>query len=345
MIDNIQIQNAVELINSAKKIAILTHISPDGDAMGSALGLYNTLKENFKLENLNVVTPNDFPKFLAWMPGANDILMYSKCKTLVDTLLDSADLIICTDFNEPKRVGDELGAKLQEVADNTKTPIILIDHHLEPSNFADVIMSYPESASASQLVYEFVEKSGLLFNKQMSLNAAECFYTGMMTDTGNFSFNSNHAEMYEIIGKLVALGVDKDAVYNKVFNTYSADRMRLMGYCMYMKMRVWKKAHVALIAVNRNELQRFNFQSGDAEGLVNLPLQIEDVYYSVFMREDVDKIKISFRSQGDRPVNVFAHDHFNGGGHKNAAGGEFYGSLKDAVDLFEKNFSKYFLLT
>ena len=148
--------------------------------------------------------------------------------------------------------------------------------------------------------------------------------------------------MYEIVAHLVNLGVDKDAIYNQVFNTYSAERMRLMGYCLYMKMRVWKKLHVALIAISRPELMRFNFQSGDAEGLVNLPLQIRDVYYSVFMREDIDKIKISLRSQGDRPVNIMAADLFNGGGHKNASGGEFYGKLEDAVALFEKNFQKYF---
>jgi phosphoesterase RecJ-like protein len=176
-----------------------------------------------------------------------------------------------------------------------------------------------------------------------------------MTDTGNFSFNSNYAEMYQIVGDLVAAGVNKDAIYNRVFNAYSADRMRLMGYCLYQKMKIYPEHHTALIYLSRKELYRFNFQSGDAEGIVNLPLQIKDVYYSVFMREDKvspaerglakggkSKIKISLRSQGDRPVNVFAKDIFNGGGHANASGGEYYGPLPEAVQLFIDNYAQYF---
>ena len=176
-----------------------------------------------------------------------------------------------------------------------------------------------------------------------------------MTDTGNFSFNSNHPEMYQIVGDLVAAGVNKDAIYNRVFNAYSADRMRLMGYCLYQKMKVFPEHHTALIYLSRKELYRFNFQSGDAEGIVNLPLQIKDVYYSVFMREDKvnpseqtlsggskTKIKISLRSQGDRPVNVFAKDIFGGGGHANASGGEYYGPLPEAVQRFMDNYKDYF---
>ena len=177
----------------------------------------------------------------------------------------------------------------------------------------------------------------------------------MMTDTGNFSFNSNHPEMYEIVGKLVSQGVDKDAVYNAVFNSYSADRMRLMGYCLYQKMRIFPEYHTALIYLSRKELYKFNFQSGDAEGIVNLPLQIKDVYYSCFMREDKvnpwevqsahgskTKIKISLRSQGERPVNVLAHEIFGGGGHANASGGEYYGGIAEAVQRFLDSYPKYF---
>jgi phosphoesterase RecJ-like protein len=177
----------------------------------------------------------------------------------------------------------------------------------------------------------------------------------MMTDTGNFSFNSNYPEMYQIIGELVAFGVNKDEIYNRVFNAYSADRMRLMGYCLYQKMKIFPEHHTALIYLSRKELYRFNFQSGDAEGIVNLPLQIKDIHYSCFMREDKvnptevalaggskTKIKISLRSQGNRPVNVFAKDIFNGGGHANASGGEYYGPLPEAVQLFIDNYAQYF---
>jgi phosphoesterase RecJ-like protein len=179
----------------------------------------------------------------------------------------------------------------------------------------------------------------------------------MMTDTGNFSFNSNYPEMYQIVGELVSFGVNKDEIYNRVFNAYSADRMRLMGYCLYQKMRIFPECHTALIYLSRKELYRFNFQSGDAEGIVNLPLQIKDIHYSCFMREDKvnptevalaggskTKIKISLRSQGNRPVNVFAKDIFGGGGHANASGGEYYGPLPEAVQRFLDNYQDYFVL-
>ena len=186
-------------------------------------------------------------------------------------------------------------------------------------------------------------------------NIAQCLYTGLMTDTGNFSYNSNRPQIYPMIASLIEAGVDKDAIYNAVFNQYSVDRMKLVGYCLYQKMRVFPEHHAALIYLNRKELYRFNFQKGDAEGIVNMPLQSKDIHYSVFMREDKatldemeknggikTKIKLSFRSQGDRPVNVFANEVFSGGGHANAAGGEYYGPLAEAVQLFLDNYAKYF---
>ena len=192
-------------------------------------------------------------------------------------------------------------------------------------------------------------------NSQLSTPIAQCLYTGLMTDTGNFSYNSNRPQIYPMIATLIEAGVDKDAIYNAVFNQYSVDRMKLVGYCLYQKMRVFPEHHAALIYLNRKELYRFNFQKGDAEGIVNMPLQSKDIHYSVFMREDKatpdemeknggikTKIKLSFRSQGDRPVNVFASEVFNGGGHANAAGGEYYGTLAEAVQLFLDNYAKYF---
>ena len=222
----------------------------------------------------------------------------------------------------------------------SKAKKLMIDHHLNPDTFPNVTLSYPESPSTAELVFRFICNSGDF--RYITKPIAECIYTGMMTDTGNFSFNSNHVDTYSIIAELVRIGVDKDAIYNLVFNTYSADRMRLMGYCLYKKMRIYPEHHTALIALDRHELYKFNFTAGDAEGLVNLPLQIKDVYYSVFMREDKDKIKISFRSQGDRPVNEYAAEFFHGGGHKNAAGGENYETVEKAVELFETTFREYF---
>lgn len=335
------------LIRQAHRIVILTHMSPDGDAMGSSLGLRLYLEQLGK--SVQVIVPNRFPSFFSWMPKANEDIIYENRKAEADQCLEQADLIVCTDFNAPKRIGS-LGDKMLSLS----CPKILIDHHLNPDGFATVTFSYPESPSASQVVYQLILALNNNQPSVLTLDMATCLYTGMMTDTGNFSFNSNHPEMYEVVSQLVRQGVDKDAVYNKVFNAYKADRMRLMGYCLYRKMEIFPEQHTSLISLSRKELYRFNFSAGDAEGLVNLPLQIEDVYYSCFMREDKvnptevalangskTKIKISMRSQGDRPVNTFCRDIFGGGGHKNAAGGEYYGSLKDAVALFMRHYKTY----
>ncbi len=390
-----QVEKVAQMFERAERVVILIHMSPDGDAMGSSLGLKHYLQSVLQRSGLSaqrsasdsglpakrsvsVIVPNAFPSFLQWMPGAEEDLIYEKQAAEADKLLEEADLIILTDFHEPKRIGS-LGDKLLQVLDETKD-ICIIDHHLATidvdATFAAarevVHLIYPDSPSASELVYRLFYQLNLSAQRSFSgsdlsgeaghsadsicgLNAATCLYTGMMTDTGNFSFNSNYPEMYEIVGQLVAAGVNKDEIYNTVFNQYSADRMRLMGYCLYQKMRIFPEHHTALIYLSRKELYRFNFQSGDAEGLVNLPLQISDVYYSCFMREDKVnpsevnlangskiKVKISLRSQGDRPVNVFAHEVFGGGGHMNASGGEYYGPLPEAVQKFLDNYQSYF---
>ena len=354
-----RVREAAQLLSQARKVAILTHISPDGDAMGSSLGLWHWLRGLEPAKQCTVVIPNAFPDFLAWMPGADEEVVFEKDPEQVRLLLDDADMIVCTDFNEPKRIV-ALGECLTAVLQTRHTPCLLIDHHLHPADFADVVFSYPESPSSCELVYRLIKDLATqvddpLFNSPLTLDTATCLYTGMMTDTGNFSFNSNRADMYEIVSELVRIGVDKDAIYNRVFNAYTADRMRLVGYCLYNKMTIIPEYHTALIYLKRKELYKFNFRSGDAEGIVNMPLQIKDIYYSCFMREDKVlpaevalaggskiKVKISMRSQGDRPVNVFCHEVFNGGGHKNASGGEFYGPIEQAVELFNQNYARFF---
>ena len=349
--------NIHTFIQPAQHVVLLTHQSPDGDAMGSSLAMYHYIKSLGK--EAHVIVPNAFPEFLAWMPGADSVLLYDSQKAQADTYLEAADLVICTDFNAPSRIG-ALGDKMLSLT----CPKVMIDHHLHPSDFADFIVSVPEASSTCELVYEVLMNSQdplakrPLSNSEASntqRNIAQCLYTGLMTDTGNFSYNSNRPQIYPMIATLIEAGVDKDAIYNAVFNQYSVDRMKLVGYCLYQKMRVFPEHHAALIYLNRKELYRFNFQKGDAEGIVNMPLQSKDIHYSVFMREDKatpdemeknggikTKIKLSFRSQGDRPVNVFASEVFNGGGHANAAGGEYYGPLAEAVQLFLDNYAKYF---
>ena len=336
--------NIHTFIQPAQHVVLLTHQSPDGDAMGSSLAMYHYIKSLGK--EAHVIVPNAFPEFLAWMPGADSVLLYDSQKAQADSYLEKADLVICTDFNAPSRIG-ALGDKMLTLA----CPKLMIDHHLHPSDFADFIVSEPEASSTCELVYEVLST----LNSQLSTPIATCLYTGLMTDTGNFSYNSNRPQIYSIISQLVAAGANKDEIYNAVFNQYSVDRMKMVGYCLYQKMRVFPEHHTALIYLSRKELYRFNFQKGDAEGIVNMPLQSKDIHYSVFMREDKatpdemeknggisTKIKLSFRSQGNRPVNVFASEVFNGGGHANASGGEFYGPLQDAVQLFLDNYERYF---
>ena len=341
-----QVEAARQLIQQATRVVILTHMSPDGDAMGSSLAMRHFLEAQGK--QVAVIVPNAFPDFLAWLPKANEHIIYETSREQADLLMEQAELVICTDFNEPKRIGS-LGDKLLSLTCKK----MMIDHHLHPSSFPDLTISYPASPSTCELVFRLITR--LSDDGQLSTDIATCIYTGMMTDTGNFSFNSNYPEMYKIVGELVASGVNKDEIYNRVFNAYSADRMRLMGYCLYQKMKIFPEHHTALIYLSRKELYRFNFQSGDAEGIVNLPLQIKDIHYSCFMREDKvnptemalangskTKIKISLRSQGDRPVNIFAKDIFDGGGHANASGGEYYGPLPEAVQRFIDNYQTYF---
>lgn len=334
-------------IHAASNIAIFTHQSPDGDAMGSSLAMYHLALSLNK--QAKVIVPNAFPDFLAWMPGADSIIKFDTQTTQAKDFINSADLIICTDFNDPKRVGP-----IGELMLSSSCPKLMIDHHLHPSNFADAMISVPEASSTCELVYDFIATSAPDSLSTANIHIATCLYTGLMTDTGNFSYNSNRPNIYKMISHLVSLGIDKDEIYNAVFNQYSVDRVKLVGYCLYKKMRIFPEHHTALIYLNRKELYKFNFQAGDAEGIVNMPLQSKDIHYSVFMREDKStpdemgknngiktKIKLSFRSQGNRPVNIFASEVFNGGGHANAAGGEYYGPLSEAVQLFIDNYTKY----
>ena len=216
---------------------------------------------------------------------------------------------------------------------------ILVDHHLHPDTYAKIKVSYPEISSTSELIFRLICRMGDF--SMINLACAECIYTGMMTDTGGFTYNSNNHEIYAIIAELIKLGVDKDAIYRKVFNTYSEDRLRLMGYCLFHKMKVYPEYKTALITLTLKELSQFNYVNGDSEGFVNIPLSIAGIDFSVFMREDTDKIKISFRSQGTFPSNKVAADLFHGGGHLNASGGESSTTLAEAVKKFEDALPDY----
>ena len=329
-----EVDHVEKWFERADKIVIVSHVSPDGDAIGSSLGLYHFLISQDK--NVNVIVPNAFPDFLRWMPGAKDVIVYNKYKEYADKLINEADVVCCLDFNVLSRIDT-----MEEVVKNTPARKMMVDHHLYPGDFCRITISHPEISSTSELVFRLICQLGNF--SDISKEGAECIYTGMMTDTGGFTYNSNDREIYYIISELLSKGIDKDEIYRKVFNTYSEGRLRLMGYVLYDKMQVFPEFRAALITLTREEQKKFHYMKGDTEGLVNIPLSIKDICFSVFLREDTEKdmIKVSLRSVGTFPCNQVAADFFNGGGHLNASGGEFYGTIDEAVELYKQALVKY----
>lgn len=332
IIDEDLIQRTKHILHHSENVVIVSHQGPDGDALGSSLAMADFLTEKGK--NVQVMYPDCFADFLAWMPGANKTLTFKHDAETCKSILNDADTIICLDFNQLKRMG-----KLGELVEQSKAKKVMFDHHPMPDQFADVQISYPQFASTSEIVFRYICRSGCF--DEMTLACAQCVYTGMMTDTGGFTYNSNNEEMYYIISQLIRKGIDKDDIYNKVFNTYSADRMRLMGFVLNNRMNVLPEYHTAIMNLSLADLKDYNYQVGDAEGFVNMPLSIAGIVFAVFFREDTDKIKISFRSRGSFPANKVAFELFNGGGHLNAAGAEFYGRMEDALRLLEEALPKY----
>ena len=329
VIEQAKIDHFTKWFERADKIVIVSHVSPDGDAIGSSLGLAQFLDSQDK--TVNVIVPNAFPDFLKWMPGSKDILLYDRYKEFADKLINEADIICCLDFNSLKRI--------EEMADSVATSParkILIDHHLYPEDFCRIVISHPEISSTSELVFRLICRMG--YFSDISREGA----AGMMTDTGGFTYNSNNREIYFIISELLSKGIDKDDIYRKVYNTYSESRLRLMGYVL-SNMKVYREYNSALISLTKEEQGKFDYIKGDSEGFVNIPLSIKNVRFSCFLREDTERriIKISLRSVGTFPCNKLAAEFFNGGGHLNASGGEFTGTMAEAKQVFEEALKKY----
>ena len=317
-----KISAVFKLINAAENIVITAHKGPDGDAVGSSLGLYHFL---YTLEKKTTVILPDTPsESLNCLPSFDEILTYDKNKEEVEEIVKNCDLIFCLDFNQLDRLG-----ALAPLIEGVTCPKIMVDHHLNYDNFADVIISHPEIASTSELVFRLICRMG--YFADMNLQTAECICAGMLTDTGGLAFNSNHPEIYTIFAELLRKGVDKDALYRKLFNSYTENRMRLMGYVLN-KMTILPEYGTAIITLSKEELEKYNYKKGDTEGFVNMPLSIQGIRCSIFCREENDRIKISMRSVGDYSVSDLAGELFGGGGHKNAAGAESTLSLEETVE-------------
>lgn len=321
------------IIELSRKVVLVAHVSPDGDAVGSTLALRGVLANMGK--EVNVVLPDRIPKNLSFLPNSNTITLYSNNTVLCNSLLEDADLIICLDFNSSKRVGD-----MQESLLASKAKKVMIDHHLYPEDFCDLVISEPKVSSASLLLYKVIV--ALDFDKYIDKYIATSIYTGMMTDTGNFSYNSNSPEIYSVISELIKYGIDKDAIYIKACNTSTESKLRLSAYAISQKLEILKEYKTAIITLTLDELDKYNYEKGDTEGLVNQPLAIDGVAISILFREEIGMVKVSLRSQGNYPVNVMAANLFNGGGHANASGGEFFGSITEAVELLKRELPQYF---
>lgn len=334
VISQANIDHVEKWFERADKIVIVSHVSPDGDAIGSSLGLWHFLNSQDK--NVHVIVPNAFPDFLKWMPGAKEVIQYNRYKEFADKLIMEADVICCLDFNVLSRIDE-----MEEIVRVSPGRKMIVDHHLYPGDFARIVISHPQISSTSELVFRLICQLGNF--SDITKEAAECIYTGMMTDTGGFTYNSNDREIYLIIGELLSKGIDKDEIYRNVFNTHSEGRLRLMGYVLYEKMQVFPQFNAALITLTREEQKKFQYKKGDTEGFVNMPLSMKGICFSVFLREDTEKdmIKVSLRSVGTFPCNEVATEFFNGGGHLNASGGEFYGPMEDAVALFKQALVRY----
>lgn len=332
IIEQNSVNEAMRYIDESSKIIITTHLSPDGDAMGSSLGLYHYIKKLGK--QVHLIVPNSFPYFLKWMKGADEIINYEFNKAQADKHFEEADLIFSLDYNIPKRIG-----WMSEPFEKSNARKVLIDHHLAPGDCFDVVISYPQISSTSELIFRFLYQAEKF--ESIDFTIAETIYCGMMTDTGGFTFNSNNPEIYEIISLLLQKGIDKDVIYSRVYHNFNEERFRLLGYVLSQRMKIYPELHTALIWLSREDQNQFSFSKGDTEGFVNYPLSIQGVVFSVFIREDENLVKISFRSQGKFPTNKFADQYFNGGGHLNASGGEYYGTIEDAIALFEAGIEQY----
>jgi phosphoesterase RecJ-like protein len=315
------------LLSTPKKIAIIPHRGPDGDAMGSTLGLYHFLLKNN--HHPVVVSPNEFPDFLAWMPGSETVKVYEKDKENCTKILEEAELIFTLDFNALHRVGE-----MENVLAKLKAPFIMIDHHQKPDDYATFTYSDTSFGSTCEMIYNFI----LFLGKKEDIDKTigTCIYTGILTDSGSFRFPKTTGTTHRIIAELIDLGVENTEIPTLLFDNSSYGRLQLLGRAL-QNMKVLAEHQTAYTTLTQDELNAFDYVKGDTEGIVNYGLSIKGIVFTAIFIENKEEkiIKISFRSQGDFDVNQFARDHFNGGGHRNAAGGKSEVSMEQTIRKFE----------
>lgn len=325
-----------ELLSRPASVVIVTHFKPDADALGSSLGLAGYLGQ--KGHTVNVITPSDFPEFLAWMPGCDQVLAVlaqdQGTQRRAEQLIGQAEIIFCLDFNGLGRI-----ETLAEPVRESSAIKVMVDHHLEPENFTTFTVWDVRAASTAQLVYKLINDLGDA--DFVNPDVANCLYAGLMTDTGGFRHNNTHETEFRIAAELVARGANPNAVARNIYDTSSEHRLRLLGYVLCNKMVVLPQFRTAYMSLTAEELKHYHSRTGDTEGLVNYGLSVKDVCMSVFFYEREGKVRISLRSAGDFSVNDLARKHFNGGGHFNAAGGSSNEPLEATINRFVSLLSEY----
>jgi len=314
------------LLGKSENIIIVSHKNPDGDAIGSALGFWHFLKSLKK--DVNIIVPNDSPDFLKWLPSYDKVLSFNKDKDICINLLDKTDLLICLDFNNLSRLG-----KMEAYIKQNEKPSVVIDHHPDPGKGFDIIISDTQVGSTAEILYRLI--CSLRKEDSINKNIATCLYTGIMTDTGVFSYDSTGYETFAIVSQLLKKGINRIKIHDEVYNNFSSNRMRLFGYSLNDKLKVIEKYKTAYIVLTKEELKTFDHKTGDTEGFVNYPLSIKGIMFSVIFIEYNNYIKASFRSKNDVPANLFAQLYFDGGGHKNAAGGQITMPVEEVGEYFE----------
>jgi bifunctional oligoribonuclease and PAP phosphatase NrnA len=316
-----------KLFSTSENILIICHINPDGDAIGSQLALFHFLKARGLKASL--MAPNYLQEFLKWMDGADEINIFIKDRKESRKLIKEADLIVMVDFNQSNRLGEA-----EDLVISSKAKKVIIDHHLDPAGFADIIISDPSKCSTSELVHELVsEINGTDF---INKSYAEALYVGIITDTGNFEHGSYSSRTFRIVANLLDLNIEKEKILDLIYNNFSSDRIRLQGFAMNNRMVVLPEYNTAYIFLSRKDLADYNYVKGDTEGFVNLPLSIKGICFSALFIEKENFIKLSFRSKGEFPSNEFASMYFSGGGHLNASGGEYSDTLENTIEYFLK---------
>ena len=329
----ITLENLKEKLANPCNIVITTHHKPDGDAMGSSLGLYNYLIQ--KGHHVKVITPTDYPFFLQWLPNNPEVIVYTDHQDRSNELIKNAELIFCLDFNALSRI-NEMGDEVKK-SDALK---IMIDHHLEPEDFDDYRHWSIKACAAAQLVYDFIVNQ-LEDREMINKDVATCLYLGIMTDSGSFRFPTVTSDLHRIVADLIDLGADNSRIHQLVYDNASEGRLRFLGYCLSNKLEVLREYNTALITVSKADIKQFDIQTGETEGIVNYALSINGIKLAAFITERADKVKLSLRSTGDFPANEICKKYFEGGGHRNAAGGQSDESLDTVIAKFKSILPEY----